>query len=162
PRWCAWRDRKRPGAIPRRAARGGARGSGSRRSPPRPRRGRPRCASQPEPPLVDFFAGLVVEDFPLRAALGHRARVAAQRLAHFLVDALLEAAFLLAHPEHLGAELAANLLVRDLADDHALGGGEVTHDSLGQQEEPLPAHAHQRMNPRSRASLVLAMVKSRL
>src|SRR5215471_747247 len=126
------------------------------------RRARPRCASQAEPPLVDLIPRLVVENFPLGAALGHRPRVTAEGLAHFLIDGLLEAAFLLEHAEHLGAELATHLLVRDLPDDDAFRRGEVAHDPIGQPEQPLPAHPHQRTNPRSRASLVLAMVKRRL
>src|SRR4029453_16388542 len=162
PRWSASRDRTPPGVPPRRAARAGARESGCRRPRPRLRRGQPRCASQPEPPLVHLFAGLVVEDFPLRAALGGGTRIAAQGLPHFLVDGLLEAALFLEHAKDLRSQLSADLVVGDLPDDHALGGREVADDALGQAEESLPAHAHQSGNPRSRASLVLAMVKRRL
>jgi hypothetical protein len=115
-----------------------------------------------ERPLEDLVARLLVEHFPLRAAFGRRARVAGERLAHLLIHRLLEATLVFEHPEDLGPEVGAHLVVGELLDDHALGRRKVADDALRQGEEALAAHAHQSVNPRSRASFVLAKVKRRL
>ena len=79
-----------------------------------------------------------------------------------LVDGLLEPPFLFEDSEDLGAEVPAHLVVGKAPDDHALRLRQVGHDAVGESEEALATHPHHRMNPRSRASLVLARVKSRL
>src|SRR5215467_11620898 len=109
---------------------------------------------QAEPAPKDLVARLLVEDLPFGAALGHRAGVAAQDLAHLGVDRLLDPGLVGEDPDRLRPDVVGALERRDpFLLEEMLG------EASGDVEDALAAPLH-RTNPRSRASFSLVRVKS--
>src|SRR5438552_1223223 len=92
---------------------------------------------------------------PTRDCPRHRTRVGPEDLPYLAVDRLLELRLVGERADHLGAEIVGRL------DVHARHGSELLHDQVGEVEDTLAAHPHQRMNPRSRASFSFTFPRSR-
>src|SRR3972149_7904630 len=109
-----------------------------------------------------FVARLVVPTLPLPLAAprGGGARVGGESPADLLVDGLFQLGLVGEGPDHLAPHVFPGLLVA-IFDRHAFGGLELRDDPVGQVEDALPAQAHQRMNPRSRASFPLTIARRR-